>query len=331
MEIALRELNKKRKVKYQKNPKGEDFLHEMNRLLHDREATLYKDYEIKYPFIFIFGLPRSGTTLISQLITSSFDIGYINNLMARFWLAPVHGIRLSKSILGDIKQTSFHSDYAGTSNISDIHEFGYFWRYWLKKESLSDITNVKERENNIDWNGLKKTLANIQKEFNKPIVFKNIFGSYHLEKLKKTLHKVLYVYIERDILDVAVSILDARKKFYSDLNTWWSYTPVEYNKIKDLNYWEQIAGQIYYLKRFYRNEIKRFNHKDIIEVSYKNLCFNPKKVLKSIQKKCVESYNYELNILNKPTKKFPFRTYANRDNEKAKFKLLLEKFKNRNN
>jgi len=177
---TLRKLSEQRKASYYKNPEEENFLLRINKLLQQQEIQTYKEVEIKYPFLFVFGLPRSGTTLLSQLIAHSFDIGYINNIAARFWLAPVYGIKLSDTIIGSAKQSDFRSHYARTANVSDIHEFGYFWRYWLKKEKIEEIIASKQMESQIDWVGLKRTLANVQSEFNKPMVFKNIFGSYHM-------------------------------------------------------------------------------------------------------------------------------------------------------
>jgi len=326
MSPSLRDLNQKRKPGYRKNTEEEDFILEMNQLLRDREVALYQDYPIHHPFLFVFGLPRSGTTLISQLIAYVFDIGYINNLIARFWLAPLHGIKLSRIILGTEKQINFQSDYARTFQIGDVHEFGYFWRYWLKKETLEDITRVEEREKDIDWKGLKKVLANMQHEFNKPMVFKNIFGSYHIKKLTQILDKVLYIYIKREPLDVAVSILDARKKYYDDLNTWWSYTPVEYEEIKDLNYWEQIAGQIYFLNRYYNRQLQTLDMGNYIEVDYKAMCKNPDFVVEQIQQKCQDKLGYYLKIDRQPPTMFPYRTYTDRDEEKEIFRKLLKKF-----
>jgi hypothetical protein len=323
---SLRNLNEERRAEYHKNSQDEDFLLELNRALQSRELALYGDYNIEHPFIFVFGLPRSGTTLITQLIAYSLDVGYINNLIARFWLAPVHGTRLSKNILGNLKGTSFQSDYARTSELADIHEFGYFWRFWLQKETFADIIHVKEREKSIDWSGLKKALSNVQHEFQKPMVFKNIFGSYHLQKLSDELGKVLYVYIERDPLDVAISILNARKKYYSDLNRWWSYTPVEYDRIKDLDYWEQIAGQIYFLSRYYERVIGESPGIHVIHVAYRELCAHPGKLLGLIQRRCEDILQYNLDIINEPPEEFPCNVYRNHDEEKDKFKRLLQKF-----
>lgn len=325
MSEILKKFNEERRQDYYKNPLNEDFLLRMNLLLQEEESNVYKDYQIKHPFLFVFGVPRSGTTLISQLLAYSLESGYINNIAARFWLAPIHGIRVSKTILGNTKLKGFQSDYARTTNISDIHEFGYFWRYWLKKETLEDIVNVKSLEGNIDWSNLKKTLSSIQQEFNKPMVFKNILGAYHMPKFIDLLEKVLFIYIERDPLDTAISILNARKKYYGDLSKWWSYAPVEYDIIKDLNYWEQIAGQIHYLKRFYQQEIDLIDKEYVLRVKYEDLCNNPKEVLERVQKRAKQQFKYEIKIENEPPTFFHFNKYENRNDEKEKFNELLQK------
>jgi LPS sulfotransferase NodH len=326
MTISLKDLNKKRKDGYQKNNDLENFFLEMNKSLQSLEKTQYQNYDINHPFIFIIGLPRSGTTLMSQVLAHSLDTGYINNLISRFWLAPLHGIRLSNSVIGNSKKSDFYSDYARTFNITDIHEFGYFWRYWLKKETFDDVTFVKEREKNIEWDELLKVLSTMQHEFGKPMVFKNIFGSYHMVKFRELLQKVIYVHIERDQLDVAISILEARKKYYEDLNTWWSYQPIEYEKIKNLDYWHQIAGQIYYLKSFYQKQAKECGDKYVINVKYESLCTNPSQVINIISNRIKDLFSYNLEIINPISQPFPYRVYSDRKEEKEKFDKLINDF-----
>lgn len=326
MAKELKDFYGDRKGTYVKSETNENFLYDMNKILQEKELKEYRDLTIQDPFIFVFGLPRSGTTLVTQLIAHSFDLGYINNFVARFWLSPLHGIRLYRIIYGDHKETSFRSDYARTSELGDIHEFGYFWRYWLKKESIEGVTMAREREDDIDWDAVYRVLANLQHEFQKPMIFKNIFGSYHLERMQQTLGRTIYVYIERDPLDVAISILDARRKYYSDLNTWWSYMPVEYDRIKNLDYWKQIAGQIYYLKRFYDKEVSRLSLNNVVKVTYMEMAHEPAGVLERIDRKSRELYNRPLDIVNQPPESFPFRTYTERSEEKERFKHFIAGF-----
>lgn len=326
MPTSLKSFNEQRREGYHKDEQEEDFLLEMNRVLQAREQALYRDYSIDHPFIFVFGPPRSGTTLISQVLASSLDCGYINNLAARFWLAPVHGIRLAKQVLKDQPgEISFQSHYASTKGLSDIHEFGYFWRQLLQKETMDDVTKSAEREADIDWQMVKMTLANMQHEFQLPMVFKNIFGAYHLQKMQEILGKVLYVYIERDPLDSAISILEARKKHYADLNNWWSYTPVEYNRIKDADYWTQIAGQVFFLQRYYRQQIASFSKENSLIVQYRDFSQSPGKVLASLADISRRKYQYDLKITTPAPAQFPFREYDQHDDIKSRFQKIFEK------
>lgn len=324
MNENFKDLNKYRKKNYKKDEKQENFLEDFNNYLLKKEIKEYQDYPVNYPFIFVIGAPRSGTTLLTQLIANTFDISYINNLAARFFLAPLHGLRFSNTILGDTRKSSFHSDYARTQGLNEIHEFGYFWRYWLNKHTFDDITYAKEKEDDIDWKGVKKVLSTLQHETNRPFVFKNIYGSYHMKRFTNLLGKTIFIYIERDELDTAVSILNARKKYNTDLNIWWSYQPLEYNQIKDLDYWGQIAGQIYYLQQFYLKEMEGIPEKNVLKISYKKMCDNPASIIDQIKQKCKEHDAFDIPVINDVPEKFPYRKYENSDKEKNIFREKFE-------
>lgn len=328
MNKKFNSLNQYRKGPYKKDEKEENFLQEFNEHLLKKEIHEYGDYPVDHPFIFVIGLPRSGTTLLSQLIAHTFNISYINNLAARFFLAPLHGIKFSKTVLGDKGRSDFHSDYARTKGLDEIHEFGYFWRYWLNKHTFEDITHAKERESRIDWEGVRRVLSSLQHETGKPFVFKNIYGSYHMKKFVEILDKVIFIFIQRDELDTAVSILNARKKYNQDLNVWWSYQPPEYNKIKDLDYWSQIAGQIHYLKNFYLREMKMLPEKSQLQISYKEMCERPQVVIDKIIEKCGKHDGYNIAVENDPPEYFPFRQYQNAEKEKRIFSEKLNEFRN---
>ena len=212
MGSTFEELARARRGSYAKDEGDEQFLQALNEDLHARELALYRDVDVEHPFVFVLGLPRSGTTLTSQLLAYCLDAGYIDNVAARFWLAPVHGIRLARLIAGGGHgETSFLSDHARTPGLADIHEFGYFWRHWLRKHTFDDVVEARAREGEIDWTGLRRTLANVQHELGKPFVAKNVLASYHLAKVREVLGPVVWVYVERDPLDVCISILEARR------------------------------------------------------------------------------------------------------------------------
>ena len=324
MSISHKNLNKKRSEEYRKPPEEEAFLERFNSEIQGFERNEYRDIAPRHPFLFVIGLPRSGTTLLSQLLAHCLDVGYINNLAARFWKAPVTGLKFSENVLDLDQFKGFESEYGATHQLADIHEFGYFWREWLNKDSFEHIKNARAIEDQIDWQGLRKTLANMQDHFNRPMVFKNIFGSYHIPKINQLLKQTLWIYIERDPLDTAVSILEARKKYYNNPDTWWSYVPPEYEKIIDMDYRHQIAGQIYYLKKFYMRELGSTNRS--LKTTYRKLTENPSRVLKKIREKVESLYGVSIPVLQRPPEQFTYRTYDDRQKEKEQFSTILQTF-----
>ncbi len=319
---TLQYFNLKRQAGFIKDHSDESFLWQLNELLQAHEAENYSDYPIEHPFIFIYGLPRSGTTLTSQLLAYGLDTGFINNFAARFWLAPLHGIRLAQIILDNEGTHQFQSVFARTPGLHDIHEFGYFWRHWLLKDEVEGVTQAAAIEDRINWSGLQRSLANMQHHFGKAMVFKNIFGAYHPGKLEDILRKVLYVYIERDPLDVGVSIMNARMKYYNDPSLWWSYMPPEYETIKDLNPIGQIAGQIYYLKQYY--ETITSERENSLHIHYDELTQNPKDVLKRVRVKVRTLYDYDIPLREGIPDQFPYRHYSQEDKLKGQLKKALK-------
>ena len=326
MAATFAELYHRRSGKYAKDAEGEAFVRRLNELLEPHERALYRDLDVEAPFLFVLGLPRSATTLTSQLLAYCLDVGYVDNVAARFWLAPVHGIRLSRELLGaDRPPPRFESDYARTADLHGIHEFGYFWRAWLRKESFADVVHAREREDEIDWAGLRRTLGNVQHALGgKPVAAKNILASYHLPRLRAELGKVVYVYVERDPLDTAVSILEARRKYYDDPRTWWSYTPPEVERLLGLDEWEQVAGQVHYLQQLYERGLPEAGLDVVVRTNYEEIARKPRSLLEAVAERSREAHGIDIAVAQEPPESFPFRRHDGREEDKERFRTLLE-------
>lgn len=322
MDRSFDEVASTRRAEYAKDAGDEAFVRSVNEHLAKRERELYVDCEIEHPFVFVIGLPRSGTTLLSQVLAYCLDAGYVSNFAARFYLAPVTGLRLGRILFGTEKPAAFESDYARTGDPRGIHEFGYFWRHWLHKETFADVVRSRELESSMDWEGLRLTLANVQRELGRAYVGKNMLGAYHTTKLCDVLGPVLWVHVERDALDVAVSILDARRKHYDDLSAWWSYVPLEYDRLEGLDHWHQIAGQVHYLERLYDKELGALGDR-AVRTTYAQMCTDPRGLLGEISARSEALYGMPLPTAVKPPGAFPLRSYDDRDDEKERFAALL--------
>ncbi len=312
-----------RRGKYVKSRENEQFQDQVNDALAELEQSLYRDQEqMIHPAIYVLGAPRSGTTLLSQVLSQGIDAAYIDNIHARFYRAPLTALKLFRNLSASAGSSDFQSEFATTKSLRDIHEFGYFWKYHLKKGSLSHIVRSSELESSIDWKTLRLIILNIQAEFSRPFVAKNILAGYHVGRFIEEMPRTLFIHIRRDPADAAVSILNARRKYYGDERIWWSYVPLEYEQIRDLPAREQIAAQVFLLRKYYRRQAEVYPD-NVMTVDYADLCSHPAEVLHALQERCRTLWNYELQLRSGLPALFPFNSYPEELAEKKEFRSIL--------
>jgi len=129
----LKDDNEKRTTEYARNISDEKFLYYLNEILAKETIPITK--RKSYPIIFFFGLPRCGKTFFSQMLVHALDLGYPDNIIAKFWKSPYFGIRLSRILQRSFdKSISFTSDFGKTANLFDPHDFAYYWQWLLRMD-----------------------------------------------------------------------------------------------------------------------------------------------------------------------------------------------------
>ena len=278
---------KLRTARFAKDPIDERFLLALNEILHKavfpEPAALRPAAEL--PIIYLVGLPRSGTTLLSQLVSRHLEVGYINNLVARFWLRPSVGIRLSKALLGGDRREAIElaSTYAVTGDVVGPHEFGYFWRHWFNLDVEPTHHLTPDAVQRIDKDGLRNALEReILAEFGAPVVFKNVGCGFHPHFLTALHARSLFVMIRRNLHDVAASILNARQQRYGSYSAWWSLKPSTYEAILRIDDpGRQVARQVKDCLSEMQAELVRPTV-NTLYVDYEDLCRAPMNVLEDI-------------------------------------------------
>ncbi len=286
----------RRLADYRPDANAIDIVKTMNLALAPAER--YEPSGIARPNIFIFGLPRSGTTLLYQLLSCCLDLGYINNIAARFWLAPRTGVALARAVLGERRDASFRSDYGKSVDPAGPHEFSYFWQKWLGIETVEDILRFGESGDAVDWSGLNRVMGSLQDFFGTGMVHKTNFVANFTQGFLQHLPLPLLVYIERDPMAVALSILRARKAYYGDAAAWWATYPPTYHDIKGLPFATQIARQVFDLRRTYAEVIAAVDPALVLRFSYEELCRRPADVLNAIRARVAERHGVEVGAIN---------------------------------
>jgi hypothetical protein len=237
------------------------------------------------PIIYIVGAPRSGTTLLSQLVSRYLEVGYIDNLIARFWLRPSVGIRLSEIVLGPNRRESIAmtSRHGSTSGASGPHEFGYFWRRWLNLDRVPTHHLNEQALAGLDVDGLRDQLQReILASFGRPTVFKNVICGFQAAWLSRVHPRSIFVHISREVEPTTASILQSRFDRYGSYEAWWSLKPSTFEDIQRLaDPVSQVSKQIEDCRREFDRELARPGVTSIA-VDYQEMCRRPNVVLRRI-------------------------------------------------
>lgn len=264
--------------RYKKNEREELFLKKFNSTLAGLEKEYIADQRLSdRPVIFVCGAPRSGTTLLTQVLAGTGLFNYIDNFTARFWRAPFIGLKIEKILglrnLHGSTGFSFTSDFGRTSGITGPHEFAYFWEHWLKPETSHHVIPVSHLKK-IDIDGLRNEIQAILSLYNKPLFFKSIWFLSNPLLSYRLFTNVYFIFITRDLLSNALSILNARVKYLGDENKWFSVLPLNYSELKGKPVEVQALEQIKSINDEINKQAEDFPEK-VIRITYEELCGNP--------------------------------------------------------
>lgn len=299
---------------YEKDPDYEAWLETFNDQLLDIHDQEYRDIDNPFPNLYIIGPPRAGTTLLYQLLSSHLDVGYVDNLVAAFWKTPLFGARLSSKLITNRQRarSDYSSDFGRTDLIQDPHEFGYFWSRVLGyDERMQEDPN---RDEDIDWGYLRRALTNLPEEFGAPMVFKCTLLSWHIDRMLEEVPGTRFVWLRRQPVDNAISILGMREDFRGSRDRWASMRPKEYSELQDRPVPEQLAGQVYHIDERIRSQATDLADDRLLEVRYQELCHQPRDVLEDCRK-MLENDTAKVGTRGDPPDSFPHSSYetAERD------------------
>ena len=261
------------------------------------------DYLKSEPPVFIIGPPRSGTTVLYQLLCKHFNFGYTNNFVADWYNIPLIATRLYNRFSSQKSSIELSSNFGKSSNLYGPNEFGEFWYRWFSKtHELKDNYPLIE-------NKLRLEIAGLTKIHQKPMLFKNVINSMRINVLSQIFDNSIFIVLNRENLDIAQSILNARIELYNNKNHSWSVITSALQTNPEIPYYKQIVHQIRGVTSNINLARKNIGDNKFIFVDYKELCNNTDQVLKSIHSQLntrgirVDAYNNYPNKLNYSTGK----------------------------
>jgi sulfotransferase family protein len=234
--------------------------------------------DLRWQPCFIAAPPRGGSTLLQQVLISSFRLGYVSNIMARFWNAPAVGAALHVQLTPEVFTSSFASQFGNTEGIFEPHEWGWFWRKWLSLEG--DEHHVTRP---VDWPGLSRALGIVEHTLEAPLLFDSPLAASNLMDISAGLGSILVLNLTRSPWHICNSLLNARIERYGTLHTYYGAhvrDQAALNKVS--NPIEQIVLQARTLIDEQAMQVSQFSPEQVLDLKYEDLRARPMMIVEAI-------------------------------------------------
>jgi len=263
---------------FQENINRFFFLKHLERHFLTTYQTDYSDEEIGP--IFIVGAPRTGSTLLLQLLLNRYHFCYISNIASFFHSCPSTVTFLAQRILREYGNKDLKSEYGYVSGLMAPSEAGPLMECWFGR----DLTRIDVSYRNIDL--VKQSMSAISHIMGGPFLFKSMKLSLKVEDLAEIFPKALFANIKREPIYTAQSIILTRRKLLNSDSEWWSYELPNMEEFMKLEPFEQVALQIKTIWDLIEAGKRQLGPWKFIEVTYDDLCHSTKETLSLFKKRC---------------------------------------------
>lgn len=253
------------------------------RILSWLESGFPGEYELRYSPTFIIGPPRSGTTLVRQLVAWAIPTSYFTNFTRASWDTlgyplPIMTARVVKLLGLTNHAASFESEYGFTTGIGRPVEGGDIWNYFFQTYNapVEPEQLAPERQRLI-----YQAVAGTERIFDLPFVNKTVDLSVRIRALAKIFPSALFIQVVREPLDVAQSLYKARLYDYPD-REFFSTRPRECEDLGNKSIVEQVCMQVYYIEKNIAFERSVVGPDRFLTVSYQAICEKPGRELERI-------------------------------------------------
>lgn len=227
------------------------------------------DPQSEWPPVFIVGAPRSGTTLIYQLMMSAFRFAYLPNVANTFYRCPITALNWGMKWCKDY-QSSFSSSHGYEKGCMAPSEAGNIWNRWFpyeKREGFNYtpagwLSPAAQRE-------IHGLVANVERIFQAPFITKNVKMCVRVQALQEIFPNALFIHIQREMIDVILSNLVMRR---SRGVSWASVMPKNIKAIMAMDEIDQVCHQIMDVEGDMMQDLKLYPHQAIFSLTYNELC-----------------------------------------------------------
>ncbi len=231
------------------------------------------------PIVIVTGAPRSGTTVVSQVLRSQLPVGYFNNLTAIFPRAPIVANRVFGRMLQP-RPPAFHSFYGRTRGFADQNDGLHLWDRWLGEDRYTPPTTLDAGA--ID--DMRRFFAAYEAALGKPLLTKNNAIATVASTIAPALPTAHFVFVRRDPSFAAQSILHAREVIQGSRRGPYGVPDPQHRIVgaDATSPIEAVCAQLAYHERRMREQQTELGPARFRVVEYEEFCREPERLVESV-------------------------------------------------
>jgi hypothetical protein len=223
----------------------------------------------------VIGTPRSGSTLVYQLLVQAFDVGYLSNRHCRWWGAP----SLVERFWHPSPPAVYESRFGRTVGPAAPSECEGFWYRFFRRSPqyvpLGEADPARLRR-------LRAAVRRLGDAAGRPLVFKNLLNTLRLRPLGTALPEAVFVCVRRDVVATAASLLESRRTISGDVTKWWSAEPPEIEELRRLPPEQQVVEQVRRIEALVHRDRESLGAGRFLELRYEEVCEDPAEAMREV-------------------------------------------------
>ena len=231
-----------------------------------------KEQPIDHKPIFIVGGPRSGSTLVSQVMISRFHLAYVNNVVAQFPQSASTIAKLLRVGSWPVPDQT-ESLYGDTRGPNGPSEAGAIWDWifpWSNHHSVSETELTDDSESR-----LLQLVSGLTQAYQAPLLTKNLWNSVRIPAISRAIPSALFVVMLRDPIEMTDSIMRGRARALGEQPGFWSIRPRELLINPPDDPLQHVIRQIHLTYREIDQAIQNSNADQFFLLRYESFCNDP--------------------------------------------------------
>ncbi len=222
----------------------------------------------------VVGPPRSGTTLVYQVLSEHLPVSYFDNWGAMFPRSTITASLLLKRY-AERPRASYHSYYGNTAGFRGVNDGFHVWNRWLGNDrySVPDDIDPDARKD------MKRFFAAWSEAFGRPLVNKNNRNTFCMALLASVLEQAVFVVVTREPVFAAQSLLIARQHIQGDAAVGWGLGANRPRSGPESSPLEDVAGQVRFIHERLHGQLERVPRERVVHVRYEEVCKEPARLV----------------------------------------------------